>query len=146
MGFKNWMTRSSLNMFTSSIAGMVLTPTLLRVPCSLLSSVVTVLCTAFFFLKTQSSFSNSTTGFATTYEHKTCESRAGQQHIPAHGALAAGADGAGHLHEPLLVHLRNRTERNQPVGQTAHGAQIYRQNESILAHTATGAARSDLVR
>jgi hypothetical protein len=39
-----------LKMLTSSIAGMVLTPTLLSVLCSLLSSVVAVLWTAFFFL------------------------------------------------------------------------------------------------
>jgi len=58
LGFKNWMTRSSLKMLTSSIAGMVLTPTLLSVLCSLLSSVVAVLWTAFFFLNKSSSFSS----------------------------------------------------------------------------------------
>ena len=35
--------------------------------------------------------------------------------LPAHSALAADADGAGHLHEPLLVHLRNQAPKKQPV-------------------------------
>jgi hypothetical protein len=45
------MTNSSLKMLTSSMPGMVLTPSLFSVLCNLLSSVVVVLCTAFFFLK-----------------------------------------------------------------------------------------------
>ncbi len=45
------MTVSSLKMLTSSMPGMVLTPSLFSVLCNLLSSVVVVLCTAFFFLK-----------------------------------------------------------------------------------------------
>lgn len=52
LGFEKWMTLlSSLTMFTSSMPGMVFTPSLLRVLCKRLSSVVVVLCTAFFFLR-----------------------------------------------------------------------------------------------
>lgn len=50
LGFKNWITVSSLKMLTSSICGIAFTPILFKVLCSLLSSVVVVLCTAFFFL------------------------------------------------------------------------------------------------
>jgi hypothetical protein len=50
LGFTKWMTVSSLKMLTSSMPGMVLTPSLFKVLCNLLSSVVVVLCTAFFFL------------------------------------------------------------------------------------------------
>jgi hypothetical protein len=52
LGFTKWMTVSSLKMFTSSMPGIVLTPSLFKVLCNLLSSVVVVLCTAFFFLLT----------------------------------------------------------------------------------------------
>lgn len=45
-------------------------------------------------------------GIATDEQHVRESS---QEQVPAHGALPTGADGAGHLHEPLLVHLRNQT-------------------------------------
>lgn len=45
------MLLSSLTMFTSSMPGMVFTPSLFRVFCKRLSSVDVVLCTAFFFLR-----------------------------------------------------------------------------------------------
>jgi hypothetical protein len=45
------MTVSSRKILTSSMPGMVFTPSLFNVLCNLLSSVVVVLCTAFFFLK-----------------------------------------------------------------------------------------------
>jgi cell wall-associated NlpC family hydrolase len=44
-------------MLTSSMPGIVLTPSLFKVLCNLLSSVVVVLCTAFFFLNTKGSLS-----------------------------------------------------------------------------------------
>ena len=50
LGLTNWITKSSLKMFTSSIAGIALTPILFKVLCNFLSSVVDDLCTAFFFL------------------------------------------------------------------------------------------------
>lgn len=50
LGLRNWITRSSLKMLTSSIAGMAFTPTLFKVLCNRLSSVVVALWTAFFFL------------------------------------------------------------------------------------------------
>lgn len=49
-GFTNRITTSSLKMFTSSIAGIAVTLILFKVLWSLLSSVVVVLWTAFFFL------------------------------------------------------------------------------------------------
>jgi hypothetical protein len=45
-----------------------------------------------------------------------------RQCLPAHGALAAGADGAGHLHEPLLVHLRNQRTRQTDLNRADDGA------------------------
>lgn len=53
LGFRNWMTTSSLKMLTSSMAGMAFTPILFKVLWSLLSSVVVVLWTVFFFLAEQ---------------------------------------------------------------------------------------------
>jgi len=53
LGFWNWITTSSLKMLTSSIPGIVFTPILFKVLWSLLSSVVVVLWTAFFFLPTK---------------------------------------------------------------------------------------------
>lgn len=51
-GLTKWMMLlSSLMMFTSSMPGMVFTPSLLSVFCKRLSSVEVVLCTAFFFLR-----------------------------------------------------------------------------------------------
>jgi hypothetical protein len=45
-----------------------------------------------------------------------------RQCLPAHGALAAGADGAGHLHEPLLVHLHNQRTRQTDLNRANDGA------------------------
>jgi hypothetical protein len=50
LGLVKWMTDSPWKMLTSSMPGMVLTPRRFSVLCSRLSSVVAVLCTAFFFL------------------------------------------------------------------------------------------------
>ena len=53
-GFEKWITRpSDVNRFTSSIAGIFVTPSFLSVLPSFLSSDVAVLCTAFFFLRTE---------------------------------------------------------------------------------------------
>lgn len=49
-GLVKLMTSSPWKMLTSSMPGMVLTPSRLSVFCSRLSSVLVVLCTAFFFL------------------------------------------------------------------------------------------------
>ncbi len=51
LGFWKWTTSWPWNRFTSSIPGMVLTPSRFSVLCSRLSSVVAALCTAFFFLR-----------------------------------------------------------------------------------------------
>ncbi len=51
LGFVKWMTSSSLKMLTSSMPGMVFTPKRFSTLWSRLSSVVVVLCTAFFFLR-----------------------------------------------------------------------------------------------
>jgi hypothetical protein len=51
LGFTKWMMESPWKMSTSSMPGMVLTPSRLRVFCSFLSSVVAVLCTVFFLLR-----------------------------------------------------------------------------------------------
>lgn len=53
LGLTKWITDSSWKMLTSSIPGMTFTPSLFKVLCSLLSSVVVVLWTAFFFLRTK---------------------------------------------------------------------------------------------
>merc|ERR1740130_818263 len=54
LGLLKWMTVPlSLKRLTSSIAGMLFTPNLLRVFCSRLSSVVVVLWIAFFFRRTE---------------------------------------------------------------------------------------------
>ena len=50
-GFVKWMTSLSWNRLTSSMPGMVFTPSRFRVAWSRLSSVVDTLCTAFFFLQ-----------------------------------------------------------------------------------------------
>uniref|UniRef100_A0A0A8ZSL0 Transcription factor btf3, putative n=1 Tax=Arundo donax TaxID=35708 RepID=A0A0A8ZSL0_ARUDO len=52
--------------------------------------------------------------------------------LPAHGAFSAGADGAGHLHEPLLVHLRNQPNSRAPqVKAGTTGTRIYRESGSV---------------
>jgi len=50
LGLVKWMTLSSLKMLTSSMPGMVFTPSRFSVFCSRLSSVDVVLCTALCFL------------------------------------------------------------------------------------------------
>ena len=50
-GLVKLITSSPWKMLTSSMPGMVLTPSRLSVFCSRLSSVLVVLCTAFFFLQ-----------------------------------------------------------------------------------------------
>ena len=63
---------------------------------------------------------------------------ASQETVPADGALPAGADGAGHLHEPLLVHLRT-----QPMSPTPQEARIYRESESVLLRPVIGVDWTD---
>lgn len=86
---------SSLTMFTSSMPGMVFTPSLLRVLCRRLSSVVVVLWLAFFFLRTGAQISlRLLTRIRPNFS----------QHTPPHGALAASADSTCHLCQPFAIH------------------------------------------
>lgn len=105
LGLEKWMTVSSWKMLTSSIPGMVLTPSLLRVFCRRLSSVVVVLWTAFFFL-----WRTAVWGYE---QPASC--------APPHCALAARAHSARHLHQPLAVHLWVHT-----LWDAAGDAQPYR--------------------
>jgi hypothetical protein len=90
----------SLKTLTSSMPGIVLTPRRLRVFCKRLSSVLVVLWTAFFFLQPQQVPQACQPGFrASPLQYSLLG-----HHAPPHGALAASAHGASHLHELIAIH------------------------------------------
>ena len=96
-----------MKILTSSIPGIVLTPNLFSVFCSLLSSVEVVLWTAFFFLHITPSCELLSPKTVQVYSGRTALQILQQTHkVPSHSPLAAGAHGTGHLHESLPIHLQ----------------------------------------
>jgi hypothetical protein len=120
LGLVKWITLSSLKMFTSSMAGIVFTLSRFSVFCSRLSSVVLVLCTAFFFLRNQigrATGQQTTRQTACSVERRRIEQLERRpaadednkhcslcRHAPADGALAACAHDARHLLQLFDIH------------------------------------------
>ncbi len=103
-GLVKWMTVSSLKMFTSSMPGMVFTPSRFSVFCRRLSSVEVVLCTAFFLLHAAARAARQRRAGAGRAAARRAAGERRRQHGPADGALAARADSARHLLQLLHVH------------------------------------------
>jgi hypothetical protein len=84
--------------------GMVLTPRRLSVFCSRLSSVVVVLCTAFFFLRAAPAQSEPCAVRTTPQSADLMAPAPSRRPAPAHGALATRAHCRGHLCQLVSVH------------------------------------------